>query len=557
MNLKDTIRVQTCKLTKEEFTQFISLYPIPSEYHVMLPKQNHTIFDAPYGLNPFGCAKLTTFIIMCKEYGCEPPVDLFRGLFNSFPGGRFFFVQDSVVPANYPELLCKDNRWDTKSFRDKLPDNIHENLSFQRLGRYPTSVRVFPDHILFMDGLKSSWKHGQQHPAIIVDGKEMAFKNFMYAKTDDDITFLPKGPLLEFRTRSPSVSINTEPPIAEARPTGQLVENIADSGDSPYSEQLMIHPGSVAARIRERKCRTRRGSSKPPVKHKLVHGASFSRSTRAKVAASKDDSPFLTILDDDESLPDVLELQNANAYNAVNKRSQELLKVIDQIRAECDVMKEREKVRDQECEELKAKCEAAMIDFDKNPAVNVLREKISSLFGEVKLEATEASLRQELENARLDRAEVVSKVVPYVATELAQSDDMGRLVAKLVSSAIFYGRCHAFEEVANMKEPFDITKVKGYQSSYKQEHTKAGNEFATSIFLYLADVVADPHVSIEVLLSKKPRVLQRPIPMRTHMLASSAPSQKASPSHALMSPPSQITPAAASVSKTQSPSLAQ
>ncbi|GJS79642.1 hypothetical protein Tco_0729523 [Tanacetum coccineum] len=29
-------------------------------------------------LNPFGCAKLTTFIIMCKAYGCEPSVDLFR-----------------------------------------------------------------------------------------------------------------------------------------------------------------------------------------------------------------------------------------------------------------------------------------------------------------------------------------------------------------------------------------------------------------------------------------------------------------------------------------------
>ncbi|GKE99322.1 hypothetical protein Tco_0022673, partial [Tanacetum coccineum] len=33
-------------------------------------------------LNPFGCAKLTTFVVMCKAYGCEPSVDLFRGFFN-------------------------------------------------------------------------------------------------------------------------------------------------------------------------------------------------------------------------------------------------------------------------------------------------------------------------------------------------------------------------------------------------------------------------------------------------------------------------------------------
>ncbi|GJQ91865.1 hypothetical protein Tco_0003004 [Tanacetum coccineum] len=157
-----------------------------------------------------------------------------------------------------------------------------------------------------------------------------------------------------------------------------------------------------------------------------------------------------------------------------------MLKVIDQIRAECDVMKEREKARDQDCEELKAKCEAAVADFDKNPTVNVFHEKIVSLSGEVKehranldrmllpsqkwagyqvslsmleskvvsleaekvkLEAVEASLCQELQNAKLDRAKVVSKVVPYVAMELMNSDDMGRLVSKLVSASILFGRC--------------------------------------------------------------------------------------------------------------------
>nr|GEY22772.1 hypothetical protein [Tanacetum cinerariifolium] len=72
-----------------------------------------------------------------------------------------------------------------------------------------------------MAGLKSSWEHGQQCPVIIIDGKEMAFRNFMYAETDDDLTFLPKGPSLEFGTGSPSISINTKPPIAKAWPTGK------------------------------------------------------------------------------------------------------------------------------------------------------------------------------------------------------------------------------------------------------------------------------------------------------------------------------------------------
>ncbi|GJT81422.1 hypothetical protein Tco_1055764 [Tanacetum coccineum] len=108
-NAKDTIRVQTCELTREEFTHFISLYLVPSEYRVMLPKPNQTIFDAPDGLNPFGCAKHTTFIIMCKAYGCEPTVDIFQGFFNSFPGGKcltFSKRLEKHIPNLLPKVIC-------------------------------------------------------------------------------------------------------------------------------------------------------------------------------------------------------------------------------------------------------------------------------------------------------------------------------------------------------------------------------------------------------------------------------------------------------------------
>nr|GEZ76235.1 hypothetical protein [Tanacetum cinerariifolium] len=125
------------------------------------------------------------------------------------------------------------------------------------------------------------------------------------------------------------------------------------------------------------------------------------------------------------------------------------------------------------CLENVVNCEAAMTKFDKNSAVIILRKKIATLRGsqsfvsleaeKVRLEAVEASLHQELKNAKLDRVEVVLKVLPYVAMELV------------------------FEEVANMKEPFDIMK--------------------------------------------------RPVSTRTHVPASSAPSRKATPSSAPSSQP--------------------
>ncbi|GJS62423.1 hypothetical protein Tco_0657207 [Tanacetum coccineum] len=140
-------------------------------------------------------------------------------------------------------------------------------------------------------------------------------------------------------------------------------------------------------------------------------------------------------------------------------------------------------------------------------------EKIVALSGEVK--EHKASLERmlleskkwagyQVENVKRDRAEVVSKVVPYVAMELVHSDELGRLDGKLASASVFYGRCAAFEEVANIKESFNLSKVKGYRSSYKKEHTKARNDVATATFPFLYEVVADPSALIEALLSKKP-----------------------------------------------------
>ncbi|GKB41456.1 hypothetical protein Tco_0886398 [Tanacetum coccineum] len=244
-----------CGLSAKELNDFLSSYPIPSEYDVILPTSTQTIFDA------------------------HP---------------------DSIIPSKYPQLLFDENKLDSKSFRDKLPPNIDENPYFQRLGRYPTSVLVFDDPILFLAGLKPSREFGQQRPAIIVGGKDMAFRNFIYTEDDDDLDFLPKEPSQGFGIGSPSTSVNTEPPKDVEEPEVQPAEVTVDARKSPKAGVFVVHPGSVAARIKERKCKTRGGSARPPVKRKLAFGLSRSRVVRAKNSASKDDAPFLPISDDDE-----------------------------------------------------------------------------------------------------------------------------------------------------------------------------------------------------------------------------------------------------------------
>ncbi|GKE65683.1 hypothetical protein Tco_1519844 [Tanacetum coccineum] len=220
----------------------------------------------------------------------------------------------------------------------------------------------------------------------------------------------PMSHSVGFGIGPPSVLINTKLPHVEAEPidvanSEQPVENIADSGGSPVrQEKLVIHAGSVAGRIKDRKCRTK-CSTKSHVKHKLVQVGSSSRSTRQRASPAKARcSMFLALSDNKEGRPDVLELghidnlvdaelldlhdrcyaRHAVVENVVNQRARELLKVVDQIKGECEVLKEREKARDKECEDLKANCKAPMADYDNNLAVNILRKKIKSLSGEVK-----------------------------------------------------------------------------------------------------------------------------------------------------------------------------
>nr|GEX03490.1 hypothetical protein [Tanacetum cinerariifolium] len=365
---RDSITTQTCELSHEEFNDFLSLYLVPSEYHVILPKFNQTIFM----------------------------------------------------------LLL-----------DKLPPNIEQNPMFQHLSRYPASVRVFPDPVLFMvsNDLRS-WR---------------AERNFIYTKDDEELTFLPKEPSLRF---------------------------------------------GPAARIKDRKYKTRGGPSRPPVKRKLAYGSSTSHATRTKTSSSKDDASFLTVFDDDEGLPDVIKFKDANAchlkISAIippawknhldNHIDLDLLDLHDQ---PCyGSPPEKISALSTQAKEHKLSLDRMMLESQKwtgyQQILLTLELKVTTLeTKKARLEALEVSIQKEVEELKQDRRELVSKVVPYVAMELVYSDDMRSLVGKLVSFAIMYGRCRAVEQVASMKEPFDLLKVKGYRSSYKKDRTQASNDLAT------------------------------------------------------------------------------
>ncbi|GJZ13330.1 hypothetical protein Tco_0548560 [Tanacetum coccineum] len=221
---------------------------------------------------------------------------------------RFFYVQNSIVPAKYPQLLLEQNKYDSKSYKDKLP------LILRRTPCSNALVVILRAFVFFLIPSFFGWPpiFEGTWPATTCYLK-IAFRNFVYAEDEEDLSFLPNEPSPSFGIGSLFVLVNIEPLMTDEDPILQPTEATTDFRGSPKHELFVVHPGSVAAHMKNRKCKTRGGSSKPPIKRKLAPGSLTAHATRAKTFALKDDVSFLTISDEDEGTFNVPELKDATA----------------------------------------------------------------------------------------------------------------------------------------------------------------------------------------------------------------------------------------------------
>nr|GEW04970.1 hypothetical protein [Tanacetum cinerariifolium] len=282
-------------------------------------------------------------------------------------------------------------------------------------------------------------KYSKQRPAIMAGGKEMAFRKFIYTIDDEDLLFLPKEPSLGFDT---------------------------NFGEFSKPELFVVHPESISARIKDRKFSD--DNADATAFHLKISGI-----TPLAWKNHLDNYMDVELLD----LHDHCYARHAVVENDVNSRGLW-----------------------EECEELRAKCEAVITEFKKNSTVVAIREKISALSTESlstlkskvtsleaekeRLEAVEVSFRKEVEEFKQDRRNVASKIVSYAVMELVHSDDMGSLIGRPVSRYLMW---------------------------------EANNNFATATFLWLDEFMANPSAPIKALFSKKPPSLQRPAPSRTQV----------------------------------------
>ncbi|GJW23459.1 hypothetical protein Tco_0034081 [Tanacetum coccineum] len=487
--------------------------------------------------------KLTTFTVICREYGGEPTVNLLRSFLNlghagdlltlSNRGsadvpialikpithlanrkGSFFYVENRIIPSEYPELLLESNKFDKKSFGDKVP--LHPELDplYDQISTYPCHVRTFPDPILYLAGLKNSWKHSPKEPVIYYRGQEMDFRSFMMQEINGEFKFLPEGCIDNNQGSPSSKSVNNEASVIDVKPLTSLhpsnfIKDVADSDNASAgdNENPLL------------------GTSLPPLPE-----------VASKVAGEASDP---LDVDSDADIHVVLD-------NVLNSRTRELIYALHKATALYDAIRARELEKDKAYAELERKCNEALLYLNKNPLVADIRTEIEILQGRVnglhsectrlvieekkwinydqtlyalqskikglesereRLKLSEIQLLQEMDALKQDRASVVAKIVPNAATKFIRSDEMGMLVAKLVKASIIYGRCAAFKEVAKLKEPFVMEKMAGYRPSSKQEYDQAGDDLANASYPFLFKYVNDPYASLEQLLSKKPESL--------------------------------------------------
>ncbi|GJY53437.1 hypothetical protein Tco_0445101 [Tanacetum coccineum] len=279
---------------------------------------------------------------------------------------------------------------------------------------------------------------------------------------------------------SPSTkSVNNEAPVIDVEPLtvvhpSEFAENIGDSDDDlSEKDEVTLIDRNIVEKAQNQKVSA---SSKAAGKRKLT-------------AEYVDSDP------DSHEFPSAKELKDSAYCHWVvahvtppswkqHLKEISLKKLCDihdnAYMASCDAIREKEIKKHKVYAELERKYNDALQDLDKNPLLLDMRVEIETLRGKVDMLHGKYS-RLVLEEKKWinyeqtlailhskDKAAVMAKVVPHVATELVRSDEMGLLFSWLVKAAMFHGRCTTFEEVADLKEPFDLEKMPGYHHSFKK-----------------------------------------------------------------------------------------
>ncbi|GKD12593.1 hypothetical protein Tco_1197000 [Tanacetum coccineum] len=378
--------------------------------------------------------KLTTFAVMCKAYGGGDDVP--NALHNPITHlanwkGSFFFIENKIIPFDYLELLLCENKLDKNSFKDKVPLHPEMHPLYEQIATYPYIVQTFPDPILYLAGLKTTWKHSPKKPVIYHREQEMDFRSFILGGVNGELNLLPARGASEGQNSLSAKSVNNNAPLIDATTLSSVypsnvVENVVDFDDPSYREDEQTLIGSSLSPYPE-------VSKKFKIigKRKVTFGVTGKAlplkvqkvTAQARKVAGEASTPFDVGSDSDiHEFPSAKELNDVTdsywvvahvtppswkqhlreiiieqlcnihdrAYmrqdvldNVLNSRTQELISVLHKAKTSYNAIRARELDKDMDYAELERNYNEALQDLDKNPRVSNMCAEIKDLQGQV------------------------------------------------------------------------------------------------------------------------------------------------------------------------------
>ncbi|GJR06847.1 hypothetical protein Tco_0529831 [Tanacetum coccineum] len=190
---KRSLATVTCSLAQNDLVDFVEKYGIPWCYNPKLPESHQTALDTLKGYIPLYLslftivARVTTFSVVCKAYGGEASVPLFRAFLTVGPAGDWLTFQKrpgSSIPTLFGNSMSNIPSWKSKFIfvketliSDLRPGLITDFCHGQGSFSYPYPTKPFDEAL---------WNHLRRHtleaetflePILYL--AEMAFYNFM------------------------------------------------------------------------------------------------------------------------------------------------------------------------------------------------------------------------------------------------------------------------------------------------------------------------------------------------------------------------------------------
>ena len=154
-------------------------------------------------MHPLGTARIMVFEVLCKAYGGEPTVDLFRSCFQAGPAGdwvtiqkrgkefykqgkydirqwksSYFFLNVEKIDSKYHDVVLNPSyERRSQKFRDPEPVEF-DRVLYERLWNNRIELVAFPEAVLFMAGVAPFWEHQKRTPVAVCDNQGRYFDIF-------------------------------------------------------------------------------------------------------------------------------------------------------------------------------------------------------------------------------------------------------------------------------------------------------------------------------------------------------------------------------------------